>query len=1218
MKAHREKLASLLGAVAWAVICVLTGLALLLSFADLSHADGGWRIETVTHGVKPYQQQNHDSRIAIGPDGSVHIVAASTWGWDFPLLYAHRTSGSWSVERVSSGFVGGLGVDSQGNVHTAYSPMYYPPFKRDGTHYAVRTPGGWSDNWIEGLGGSPSLIVDRSDTVRVATFLTVSVSPSISALRLASRLGGTWVMSDVLLPEVVMPDFFPTLATAVDSNGWGYIACFFATPSGDSAVAELQLATQTAAGWAITTIDTVSEHTLTFDNILDMAIDGDDHLHIVYWDATNYSTDGPYVKYATNTSGVWTTSILVQNALYPAVAVDRSNKVHVVYNTYLGDLEYLSNVSGVWDKSTIKIGTGPDDILSDIAVDDTGRVHVSYYDPDVGLLKYAVYPVMGVSIDKIAPGQAMPTETISYSVTVTNHGPNAATSVMVTDVIPGDVTLISASASQGACGGVGTVTCDIGSLAVGASVAITIGVKVNATAPDQICNTASVSASGDPDSSDNTSTACTTIARATVSITATDPVAKEDGPKAGLLTVSRNGNPGNSLIVKYSVSGTATPGTDYEELPGTVEIKAGMTTAPILVIPRDDALIEGNETVTVTLSPDPSYIVGSSYSATVTIQDHVGGTFIPSDLAGTWYVQAFGDSHSPSANNPRWRSCTMIVNMVGVLTGGACDHDPGSGAMITGGALASDSVGQVSGSLTLSNGTTVSFQHGKLDASKTLLTLVSSSSDFREIFVASKGGGTFAPSDLAGTWYIQGFGDSLLGNHPSWSWGTVIVNPAGVVTGGTLASFWDVTALAITGGALASEGVGQVSGSLALSNGTTVSFQHGKLDASKTLLTLVSSAADFRELFVASKGGGTFAPSDLAGTWYIQALEDNPFLNSPGWSSGTMIVDSWGNLIGGNVINDHAEITTFTGSFTIQTSGEVSGLMTTSNGGGVMFPHGKLDASKGLLTLVRSSIPESLGLFVAIKGGANRGAPPPVILWRNTVTGANAVWYMDGVTLSGIADLPALPNAAYAIVGKGDFNGDGKTDILWRNMVTGANAVWYMDGVTLIGIADLPALPNASYSIVGTGDFNGDGKPDILWRNTVTGANAVWYMDGVAITGIADLPALPNASYSIVGTGDFNGDGKPDILWRNTVTGANAVWYMNGVTLSGIADLPALPNAAYAIVGTGDFNGDGKPDILWRNTTTGSNAVWYMDGVAITGIADLPPLPNPDYAIVGR
>ena len=108
--------------------------------------------------------------------------------------------------------------------------------------------------------------------------------------------------------------------------------------------------------------------------------------------------------------------------------------------------------------------------------------------------------------------------------------------------------------------------------------------------------------------------------------------------------------------------------------------------------------------------------------------------------------------------------------------------------------------------------------------------------------------------------------------------------------------------------------------------------------------------------------------------------------------------------------------------------------------------------------------------------------------------------------IGGTVDIGADEYRALDIV---DFNGDGKADILWRNTSTGQNAVWYMDGVTLSGIGDLPALPNPDYAIVGTGDFNGDGKTDILWRNTTTRANAVWYMNGVTLSGISDLPPFP-------------------------------------------------------------------------------------------------------------
>jgi hypothetical protein len=141
------------------------------------------------------------------------------------------------------------------------------------------------------------------------------------------------------------------------------------------------------------------------------------------------------------------------------------------------------------------------------------------------------------------------------------------------------------------------------------------------------------------------------------------------------------------------------------------------------------------------------------------------------------------------------------------------------------------------------------------------------------------------------------------------------------------------------------------------------------------------------------------------------------------------------------------------------------------------------------------------------------------ILWRyNGSGGANAVWYMNGTTLTGAASLPSVSDLNWQIVGTGDFNGDGQIDILWRyNGPGGYNAVWFMNGTTLTGAASLPSVSDLNWQIVGTGDFNADGKVDIIWRfNGSGGANAVWYMNGATLTGGADLPSLADLLWKIV------------------------------------------------------------------------------------------------------
>ena len=105
----------------------------------------------------------------------------------------------------------------------------------------------------------------------------------------------------------------------------------------------------------------------------------------------------------------------------------------------------------------------------------------------------------------------------------------------------------------------------------------------------------------------------------TVTVAAADPTATEAGVTTGTFAVSRTGSTAAALTVNYTVSGAATPGTDYVALTGSVTIPAAVASATITVTPINDTAVETLEAVVVSLSPDGAYIVGAPGSGTVTI-----------------------------------------------------------------------------------------------------------------------------------------------------------------------------------------------------------------------------------------------------------------------------------------------------------------------------------------------------------------------------------------------------------------------------------------------------------------------------------------------------------------------------------------------------------------------------------------------------------------------
>ncbi|HXI59878.1 MAG TPA: trypsin-like serine protease [Polyangia bacterium] len=146
------------------------------------------------------------------------------------------------------------------------------------------------------------------------------------------------------------------------------------------------------------------------------------------------------------------------------------------------------------------------------------------------------------------------------------------------------------------------------------------------------------------------------------------------------------------------------------------------------------------------------------------------------------------------------------------------------------------------------------------------------------------------------------------------------------------------------------------------------------------------------------------------------------------------------------------------------------------------------------------------------------------ILWHNGNTGESQIWFMNYNTRSRVTsrwkveNLPSNWNLAdgsgWRPVGVNDFNYDGRSDILWHNGATGETSVWFMDGSSPIGGAELPSSLDVSdatgWRLVGTEDLNWDGSADLLWLHGDTGMVGVWYMNGFSLISMDALPSWEN------------------------------------------------------------------------------------------------------------
>jgi len=150
---------------------------------------------------------------------------------------------------------------------------------------------------------------------------------------------------------------------------------------------------------------------------------------------------------------------------------------------------------------------------ADQTINQTFNVGSSIADPDNtdnNLTVSTIYavPNANLSITKTtASATAATGSTVSYSLTVTNSGPEAAGNVVVNDTLPAGLSFVSATPSQGSCNAASPLVCNLGTLLVSGSATITIQARLTGTT-GTIINSATVQAAvDDPVPGNNASTA---------------------------------------------------------------------------------------------------------------------------------------------------------------------------------------------------------------------------------------------------------------------------------------------------------------------------------------------------------------------------------------------------------------------------------------------------------------------------------------------------------------------------------------------------------------------------------------------------------------------------------------------------------------------------------------------------------------------------------------
>jgi uncharacterized repeat protein (TIGR01451 family) len=243
---------------------------------------------------------------------------------------------------------------------------------------------------------------------------------------------------------------------------------------------------------------------------------------------------------------------------------------------------------------------------------------------DIGAFERA--PQADLSLSKtVSAGTAKAGDTVTYTLTLSNLGPDTANSITVTDNFPSALTYASCSAPGGSCGTQGgSVIATYSTLAANSSATITITGALNSgySRGTIITNSASAQATSpsDPDNTNNSGSASFKVIVPDFSLTAVSPITVPDG-SANSSTITITSIDTFSSAVTLSSSGPT--GFSQSFSPNPAAPPSNGSTSPTLTVNLGPSVTSGTYTVSVTGTAGS---LTHSTSVTVSVQVTIGGT----------------------------------------------------------------------------------------------------------------------------------------------------------------------------------------------------------------------------------------------------------------------------------------------------------------------------------------------------------------------------------------------------------------------------------------------------------------------------------------------------------------------------------------------------------------------------------------------------------------